>query len=431
MRAKALQRLTGNDYAFTVFTKIAAVVIGLIASSVFKRFFGPEIEGQMGTVNAILTIVAVVANFGLYQPYPFHKRNALAEGTRDPGAVLGDFLNIFALQYVVYTVIGVVLACVLRSTALVAICLIAPIQVLANQLSFMVMVEHVRYKNVVFLTARITNTLLIILAAVTLRPLLIVALALVVVGDLITVVMALRKFGRVGNPLRVDFRFFRSILWFGFIAMLTTLLLTLNYQVDMLMLTGMGVADAQRGFYSTGVSLAAYGWLIPDAFREVLFSRTAKADAISDVTFSLKLNFYITVTMLVGIALFGRPVIRLLFGQRYLPAFQVTLILLFGVLSMSFFKLIGTLLLAQGKKMVYLGILAASAMVNVVANLYTIPLWGIEGAAMASVLSYTLAGGAFLAYFLRSYQVPLGEVFVFRKSEREALRHKLSALRRK
>ena len=44
---------------------------------------------------------------------------------------------------------------------------------------------------------------------------------------------------------------------------------------------------------------------------------------------------------------------------------------------------IGTLLLAQGKKGVYLGMLSASVAVNILCNTITIPLWGKMGAAVA------------------------------------------------
>ena len=38
---KLIGRLTANDYVFTIFTKIMAVLIGLIASSFSNRFLGP------------------------------------------------------------------------------------------------------------------------------------------------------------------------------------------------------------------------------------------------------------------------------------------------------------------------------------------------------------------------------------------------------
>ena len=426
MRIRSLvRRLTDNDYVFTIFTKIMAVLIGLIASSYSNRFLGPELKGQLGRISSMLSIVAVTANFGLYQPYPYYKRL----GEQD---VLDKFLRIFLLQFIAYSVIGVFGAVALQSFELTAVCLLAPIQVLANQLSFMIMVEDVKFKNVIFFTARITNTVITILAFYTMDRTILVALALIVVGDLITIVFALLRMRRLPNPLRADLRFAAKIVPFGLISMLTTLMLTLNYRVDTLMMGYMfAVSDTEIGYYTLGVSLSEYGWLIPDAFREVLFSRTAKDDAIGEVTMSMKVNLYLTLLMIVGILVLGRPVIYLLAGAPYLPAYPVTVMLIAGIIPMSYFKIIGTLLLAQGKKMVYLGMLTGSVVVNILCNLVTIPLWGKMGAALSSVVSYTVAGGLFLLYYLRTYQVPLRDVFLFRREELDRLAGMVRRVRQK
>ena len=415
------RKLTGNDYVFTIFTKIMAVVIGLIASSFSNRFLGPELKGQLGRISSMLSIVAVTANFGLYQPYPYYKRQ------QEPD-VLNKFLRIFLLQFLFYTLLGVAGTFVFHSFELTAVCLLAPIQVLANQLSFMIMVEDVKFKNVIFFTARITNTVVTILAFYTMDRTIMVSLALVVIGDIITIVMALIRMKRLPNPFRADLRFAVKIVPFGIVSMVTTLMLTLNYRVDTLMMGYMyNVSDTEIGYYTLGVSLSEYGWLIPDAFREVLFSRTAKDDAIDEVTMSMKVNLYLTVLMILGILALGRPVIRLLAGAEYLPAYPVTVLLMLGVIPMSYFKIIGTLLLAQGKKYIYLGMLSSSVLVNIVVNMITIPLWGKMGAAAASVASYTAAGLLFLGYYLHTYKIPLRDVFLLKESEIRGLKLKLSS----
>ena len=422
---RMVNRLTSNDYVFTIFTKSMAVVIGLVASSYSNRFLGPELKGELGRISSLLSIVAVTANFGLYQPYPYYKR----QGEPD---VLNKFLRIFAFQFIAYTVIGVIGATTLGSFELAAVCLIAPIQVLANQLSFMIMVEDVKFKNIIFFTARITNTLVTILAFYTMDRTIMVALALIVIGDLITVVFALLRMKRLPNPFRADLRFAAKIVPFGIVSMITTLMLTLNYRVDTLMMGYMfGVPDVEIGYYALGVSLSEYGWLIPDAFREVLFSRTAKDDATGEVTMSMKVNLYLTFLMIGGILLLGRPVIWLLAGAEYLPAYPVTVLLIAGIIPMSYFKIIGTLLLAQGKKYVYLGMLTGSVVTNILCNMVTIPLWGKMGAALASVVSYTVAGGCFLVYYLKTYKIPVRDVFLFSKEERAWLAGKFKAVKRR
>ena len=98
---------------------------------------------------------------------------------------------------------------------------------------------------------------------------------------------------------------------------------------------------------------------------------------------------------------------------------------------MSYFKIIGTLLLAQGKKYVYLGMLTASVVTNILCNMVTIPLWGKMGAALASVISYAVAGGCFLVYYLKSYNIPARDVFLFTKEERVWIAGKMKAVKRR
>ena len=411
MRLKGkIRLLVGNDYVFTVMTKIFALIIGFVASAFSKRYLGEALQGQLAQIDAVLTTVAITANFGLYQPYPYYKRQGEADS-------LDQFLRIFMAQFVIYMIVGVVGARIFDNFLITAVCLIAPVQVLANQLSFMMMVEDVRYKNVVFFMARIVNTAITILAFFTLRPSILVALALVVIGDLITIVMAFIRFRRVPNPLRADVRFVKKIIPFGLVTMVTTLMLELNYKLDVMMMPFFGVPDSEIGLYSLGSSLSSYGWMIPDAFREVLFSRTARSSAVEGVKKSLKVNLYITLVLIIGIILLGKPAIAIVYGENWIPAYGVTVILMFGVLSMSYFKIISTLLLAEGKKGVYLAMLTGSVVINIVCNCVTIPRWGKEGAALASVVSYTAAGVLFLAYFMRTYRVRLSDIFLLRRSE--------------
>ena len=88
-------------------------------------------------------------------------------------------------------------------------------------------------------------------------------------------------------------------------------------------------------------------------------------------------------------------------------------------------------LLAQGKKYVYLSMLTASVVTNILCNMVTIPLWGKMGAALASVISYAVAGGCFLVYYLKSYNIPARDVFLFTKEERVWIAGKVKAVKRR
>lgn len=426
MRLKnTVKRLTDNEFLFTILTKIFAVAIGLVASSFSNRFLGPDLKGELGRISSLLSVIAVIANFGLYQPYPYYKHS------REP-EVEPKFLRIFSLQFLLYMTLGLVGFFLFDRQDFKAVCLLAPVQVLANQLSFVIMVENVRFKNVIFMTARITNTLVIIIAYFTLQRTIMVSLILVAIGDLITIALTFWKLRIRVNPFKADLKFAARIIPFGLVAMMTTLMVTINYRVDTLMMGYLyGIPDAEIGFYTLGVSLSEYAWLIPDAFREVLFSHTAKSDDIGEVTMSLKINLYLSLLMIAGILILGRPVIWLLSGAEFMPAFPVTVLLMAGIIPMGYFKIIGTLLQSRGRQNIYLAMLTGSVVANIIANALMIPVLGKMGAALASVLSYSVAGLLFLIYYCRVYKISLRSVFLLSADERRAIRGKLGRIPRR
>lgn len=58
-----------------------------------------------------------------------------------------------------------------------------------------------------------------------------------------------------------------------------------------------------------------------------------------------------------------------------------------------------------------------SAAINVVANIYAIPVWGVYGAAWASVLSYTVCGTVLTVYFCKKYSFTLKELLLPTKED--------------
>ena len=85
---RIIRRVTDNDYLFTIFTKILAVLIGLVASFYSNRFLGPQLKGELGRISSLLSIVAVTANFGLYQPHLFAAIHRLYGDRRDRRGLL-------------------------------------------------------------------------------------------------------------------------------------------------------------------------------------------------------------------------------------------------------------------------------------------------------------------------------------------------------
>lgn len=108
-----------------------------------------------------------------------------------------------------------------------------------------------------------------------------------------------------------------------------------------------------------------------------------------------------------GISLFGREVFMLLTPPSYWPAGQLlpwvaTGLALFGTTYVTMIAMMIT------KRTHHLTVLAwAAAGINIVLNLWWIPLWGAQGSAAATLVTYCLLSASYLLLAQRLYPIPL------------------------
>lgn len=396
-----------NEYFFTFINKISTIVLGLLTTAFINRYAGAALKGEYVVLLNILNIVSVVANLGMYQAYPYYKRKGEAD-------TLKRFVNIFYYQFILYSIVFLIVALLSKSNLTTLIFFMLPFAVLTNQINFIMMVENINYKNSINIIVTFIKFIVAVFTYVFLPKMLIVLVLNLLLYDVLIIVFYLIKL-KVGFSLKyISVKFTISIIKFGFIAMITSLLVNLNYKLDVLMLNNY-VSSSLVGIYSVGVTLAEFGWLIPDTFKEVLFSKTAKSDSIQSIIYCLKISFYSIIAAIVLVVSIGKIFIKIMYGNEFLNSYLVTVILFLGIPAMAWFKIISTLYLAQGKRYFYLLTLLASVIANALANLILIPKFSIYGAAMASVISYTVCGGVFLVDFCSEYKINIIEIFKITK----------------
>ena len=148
---------------------------------------------------------------------------------------------------------------------------------------------------------------------------------------------------------------------------------------------------AQLGFYALGVVVSEALWQIPYAVASALFPRTARTleqDASQFTCFVLRQILVITCLCGIAIAALSPFLIPLVFGARFKPAVPVIWWILPGTIALSLGKVACADLAGRGR----IGYSSAFAFVcfviTVVLDLLLIPRMGIQGAALASSISY-------------------------------------------
>lgn len=421
---RKLSGLLRRDYTLSLFNKAYSIVIGVVSSAFYVRYLGLEYKGTYSYINEIATIIALIINFGIYQSYPFYFRKKGHE-------IYEKYVNTFLLQFLLYLLVSTaVLPAFQNNIVIVFVCLQLPFLVLKTQLDNVVLVEKIRLYMWVDMALKtvlaIIYFLLWMFAPVQIGYL----VACIAVTNLIVCVVYIYATGYKLSlrSLIPDLPFIKEVVKFGFFPMLSALLMTLNYSVDIIFLKNMG-DPVELSLYSVAAVIINYVWVIPNAFKEVLISRVARSESDDQVAFSTKISLLVTLVCLAGFAILGKLAIRIVFGADFIGCYLVTIVLFIGAFSMIFFKMLGVVFVAEGKQKEYFVILLISVIANLIANFLLIPIWGMYGAAIASVASYTICGFAFLLSYCKWKDKKMRRyIFVTREDIRLLLKKKTKEL---
>lgn len=406
-----LKVILKNPYTFSLISKIFGVLVGFLFTVFQARFLGAEIKGQVATVNSIVSVTSIVFALGIYQVYPYYKRNSNID-------VLPIFLKIAIFLLVVYGIAAAITISIFDISAkYIAVMILTPLLVYDGIISYVTLVEEPNKRNAIDMIVMFAELVLVLVLWLTSSPNFIIGVVIIAIKD-VTKALIFTFWWRK----RIFVHSESIIIWipklikYGFFPMLSLLMATLNYRIDVIMLNGK-VLDSAIGVYSIGVTIAERIWMIPDAMKGVMVSHLAKGKDANETAFVIRLCNTGCMILILGIIALGKPFINLVFGAEYYGSYQITLILLAGVFSMIYYKAIANYNIAMGKQVISFILLTISVIINVIANAIMIPVLGIYGAGIASVISYTLCGFLFIIFFCHTTHIVFKDMLFVKKSD--------------
>lgn len=169
---------------------------------------------------------------------------------------------------------------------------------------------------------------------------------------------------------------------------------------DIIML-GFFRTSAEIGYYSAGQKIVQVLYTIPSIFAAAMFpafsrlvgagerekSRRAMEEGLSTV-------LMISLPMVVGGVVLGSGIVDFLYGQEFSPTIPAFQILIFSLIMAYPGALLGNYILAHDKQIKLAPYVAAASIGNVIFNFILIPLFGIIGAAVATLLSQLIYNGS-------------------------------------
>ena len=404
----------GNKpYINTIINKFLYCTFSFLANAFLTRALGLQLKGEYSWMLNYASILSIIAGLGVYQSIPYYIRS---EEKRDWAQ---EYVNIFAFQAMIYSLIVVLIGIVKRDNiTLVLIGTLVIVDILSQQLNMLLLVDKIYKRNLVFTLGAIINLILSLGCFVFVKNNLVVAVSCFFIVKIFYIFSYLFMLGKIPHPFHVSVKAILEKVKFGYIPMLSFLLITLNYKVDVLMLkNSITVSAEELSLYTVGVSIAEIAWVIPDGFKEVLFSRTSNKNNDEEVDAALRVSNLVIGITIIGILIFGKWVIQLFFGKEFMSAYGVTILLFLGIPAMSWFKIIYTLFNAKGKRKISFFVLLISTILNIIFNHLIIPMCNIYGAAAASIVSYGVCGIVFLILYSKDSGNRFSSLFVMKKND--------------
>lgn len=254
------------------------------------------------------------------------------------------------------------------------------------------------------------------------------------VSVVLTLCFLIKTLSITSFHFKIDWITIRSFMGYGIKSYLQILAGHLIYQVDLYILAYL-LGAKQVAFYSIAVGLATLLWYFPNTVGLVLFpTLSSEHDEEQIHLFSAQVcrhTLLITCLGAICLAFTGKYFILLFYGPEYTPSIQAMLIILPGIVVMSVYKVLVRNFSSRNRHQFVIVVAVFTLFINLCLNFALIPKYGINGAALASTISYIFAAIALVIVLRLESKVSLRKMLVIDFADIRYYRSTISQLQKK
>lgn len=199
------------------------------------------------------------------------------------------------------------------------------------------------------------------------------------------------------NPFkwRFDYLLVKNILKDSWPLIFSTMAVSFYMRMDQIMLGNM-VNQASVGIYAAAVKFSEVWYVIPSIICGSLFPAIINAKKVSHQSFNRRLRglyallFWLAFFIAIIMTFSAKPIIYLLYGQSYMDAAPVLQVHIWATIGAFLGFGVSQYLISENLTKIYFVCTLSGAVINLILNLWLIPVYGAIGAAIATLIAYTL-----------------------------------------
>jgi O-antigen/teichoic acid export membrane protein len=397
----------GRDVVTLAAIRLAAVGAGFLMGVIAARVLGSSAFGAAGIAITIGTIAALMANAGLNIAVIYF----LGRRPEERAEIVHRSLTLGLVASIVAAILVVVAAdLAARMTIarlpsdLIGVTAVVAFSIVAFELSGSVLLglglngRYLVTQAIEAIGSLVLTALLVGLLIQTAVGFVIAAGGGFLAAGLYAAFISHSTVG--GRPLAFDRRFAVEALSIGLRGQLGNVLQFLNLRLDLLVIP-LFLNLSATGVYIVAVRMSEVVTQFANAAASFLFPAVSR----SDVSYTELTERTVRATLLVvaasglAIALLAEMLLGVFFGDEYRAGTNVLRITMIAMIPLAISRLLGGDLKGRGRP----GLVSVSAgcalVVTVLADIALIPSYGIEGAALASLLAYSSGALVMLTAF--------------------------------
>jgi len=412
-----------RDVTGVMFTRIFLIIAGLLTSVVLSRKLGPT---GFGVYSAILVLPLVVVSFaqlGMRASSIFH----IGRKQYDPGEIAGSVVLVLLMTSLLAILITSIGYLVMDEESFTGLYIFLVLFSLPFRLAMAYFGgiflgrEQIDKSNFINWFAEFLNLLAVLVFVWLLGWGIRGALISLLVSQATITAWAFYVIKKdIGIRLKFHPDVMKSLLSMGVLFATSFGIIQLNYRIDILLLQQLSTME-EVGFYSLGVSIAEKLWQLPLAVGVVLMSRTANAEDqhLINMMSARLVRVALLAVFIASVILFviSPWVVPVIWGEKFRQSIPTVQYILPGIIFISIYRVLNSRLAGIGKPHISIYVFAPALILNILLNLWWIPLWGAFGAVMATNVSYTLGTLVYIFVYSRIVKMPVLQIFAYRKSD--------------
>lgn len=218
------------------------------------------------------------------------------------------------------------------------------------------------------------------------------------------------------QKLEFDFPVWKYLLKESWPLAFSSVFIVIYTRIDQIMLTEM-IGYEAVGYYSAAVNLIESLGMIPVAFMISIFPFLAesfgKEEHLKIYEISFKYMNILIIPIAFGTTLLAEPIILLFYGYNFLPSVPAIQVLIWSEIFIFNALVYTYVLVSTGAQKIILAFEAISVLINIFLNLLLIPVYGIVGAGIATVIAYAIGSVMGLALAsIRNYFITLWKTMI-------------------